>query len=530
MSVWGGPGGDGCVSFRREKGEPLGGPSGGSGGRGGHVILECQEGINTLAGARERVHVKGSKGENGTGKSRDGQRGKDVTITVPVGTVVRDFDGNVAGELKENGQKMIVSMGGRGGRGNKAFKTHRNKAPKLAEKGGEGKQRWIFLELKLVGDVGVVGMPNAGKSTLLKQVTNANPKTADYPFTTISPNLGVVDLEDGKGLVLVDIPGLIEGASEGKGMGVTFLRHVQRNKVLLHVVDGSAPDPVGNFEKINRELRNYDGNLGDKKQVVCVNKCDLFEDDGDEVISAIKKSAGHTRVLKISALKRENVKELMYRLKMFVDKQEEVVLEETMNPNVRFDEDDLQADSDDFQVKSDPSYPGQWRVTGAYIEEFARMTHWDYPEAVERFGRVLTATGIAGVLEDRGAKEGDLIMIDRFDFDFSPSKTNPYIPTELLQQDEEILMREKMREERKAMWGRGESEGVGEDCVEDGQVDDDEMIVIYHDLDDEEDDEGEDGEWDEDDEEMRAMMDGDWSAFDDGEDFVPSEGDNVSIL
>ena len=514
MSVWGGPGGDGCVAFRREKGEPMGGPSGGSGGRGGHVILQCQEGINTLAGARERVHVKGDKGLNGVGKSKDGGNGRDVTVQVPVGTVVRDFDGNIAGELTDPGETMIVSLGGRGGRGNKAFKSPRNKAPKLAEKGGEGTQRWIYLELKLVGDCGVVGMPNAGKSTLLKQVTNANPKTADYPFTTISPNLGVVDLDDGKGLVLVDIPGLIEGASEGRGMGVQFLRHVQRNKVLLHVVDGSAEDPVGNFEKINKELRNYDKELGEKMQVVCVNKCDLFEDGGDDIVGKIRSVAGHSRVLKISALRKDNVKELMYRLKKFADSQPEVVLEEAKTPKVRFDVDLLASDSDDFKITSDPSYPGQWRVNGVYIEEIARMTHWDYPEAVERFGRVLEATGIGRVLEDRGAVEGDLIMIDRFDFDFSPSKTNPYIPKELLDQDAEIVRRDKEREEKELQWGRGESVGV-----EEGEGDGEEAFVMYYELDDEEDDEGED--WDESDDEMRAMMDGDW--FEQG-------GDNVSIL
>ncbi|GMH59135.1 hypothetical protein TrRE_jg3271 [Triparma retinervis] len=528
MSVWGGPGGDGCVSFRREKGEPMGGPSGGSGGRGGHVILECQEGINTLAGARERVHVKGGKGENGKGKSLDGSRGRDITVTVPVGTVVRDFDGNVAGELTTKGQQMVVSLGGRGGRGNKSFKTNRNKAPKLAEKGGEGTQRWIFLELKLVGDVGVVGMPNAGKSTLLKQVTNANPKTADYPFTTISPNLGVVDLEDGKGLVLVDIPGLIEGASEGKGMGVTFLRHVQRNKVLLHVVDGSAEDPVGNFKKINRELESYDEDLGKKKQVVCVNKCDLFPDGGDDIIEQIREAAGHTRVLKISALHRENVKELMYRLKQFADAQPDVILDETASPKVRFDVDDLTADSDDFKVSSDPSYPGQWRVEGKYIEEVARMTHWDYPEAVERFSRVLEATGVAGVLDEMGAQEGDLIMIDRFDFDFAPSKTNPYIPIELLEQDAEILAREKMREEKELAWGRGESMGVGEEGEGADEEEEEGAFVMYYNLADE-DDAGDDEDWEEDDEEMKAML-GDWSAFEGKGEFIAKEGDNVSIL
>ena len=273
---------------------------------------------------------------------------------------------------------------------------------------------------------------------------------------------------------------------------------------------------------------SYDEDLGKKKQVVCVNKCDLFPDGGDDIIEQIREAAGHTRVLKISALHRENVKELMYRLKQFADAQPDVILDETASPKVRFDVDDLTADSDDFKVSSDPSYPGQWRVEGKYIEEVARMTHWDYPEAVERFSRVLEATGVAGVLDEMGAQEGDLIMIDRFDFDFAPSKTNPYIPIELLEQDAEILAREKMREEKELAWGRGESMGVGEEGEGADEEEEEGAFVMYYNLADE-DDAGDDEDWEEDDEEMKAML-GDWSAFEGKGEFIAKEGDNVSIL
>ncbi|GMH90680.1 hypothetical protein TrVE_jg5969 [Triparma verrucosa] len=474
LNVAGGPGGTGCVSFLREKGEPLKGPSGGSGSNGGSVWLQCDERLNTLSGVRQRIHVKGSKGENGKGKSRDGKKGRDVVIKVPPGTIVREGgktareagEYKVAGELKKHGDKMLVARGGRGGRGNKAFKSPKNKAPCIAERGGMGAQRWLNLELKLVGDVGVIGMPNAGKSTLLSRSTNAKPKIADYAFTTIIPNLGVCDLEGGEGLVLCDIPGLIEGASDGLGMGHQFLRHVQRNKLLLHIVDGSSEDPVGNFNIINRELEKFDELLASRPQVVVVNKIDLEEvrERSEGIIGELKKAAGHSRVLPISAMKSENVKELMFRLKKFADAQPEVVLPEAM-PNTDLGTLQVEADSDAFHIETDPSYPGQWRIVGEYIEGIAKMTHWEYPEAVERFGRIIEATGISAELEKQGAEEGDLIMIDKFDFDFSPAKTNPYIPPELLAQDELILARE--RGEKELRWGTGQMVDDSEDVVGD---------------------------------------------------------------
>jgi len=437
MHVTGGDGGNGCVAFRREKGVAMGGPSGGRGGNGGSVILVCDDGLNTLAPSRNRVHVRARKGNNGIGKGKNGCAGYDIYIPVPPGTVVRELlTQKVAGELKNDGEELMVAMGGRGGRGNEAFKTQRRTAPKLAERGEPGAARWLSLELKLVADVGFLGVPNAGKSTLLAAASAARPKIANYPFTTIVPNLGVCDIGDeGAGLVLCDIPGLIEGASSGVGMGSTFLRHVQRCKVLLHVVDGSAEDPIGDFVMLNDELKKYDEFLANKPQVVVLNKIDIteVEEMQDELIAKLREAAGHSRVLPISAATTNNVQNLMGRLKKFCDSQPVVDLPEPAQ--VDFAKAELDSDSDEYEIVSDPAYPGQWRVNGNYIEQVAKMTHWEYPEAVERFGRQLDALGIAADLERRGAVDGDLVMVDKFDFEFAPGMTNPYIPYDLLEAD-----------------------------------------------------------------------------------------------
>jgi GTP-binding protein len=300
------------------------------------------------------------------------------------------------------------------------------------------------VELRLVADVGFLGMPNAGKSTLLSSASAAKPKIANYPFTTIVPNLGVCDLgEESSGLVLCDIPGLIEGAAQGTGLGFSFLRHVQRCKVLLHVVDGTSDDPVGDFNILNKELAMYDDMLGKKPQVVVLNKCDVSEvkEKQDELVDKLRLAAGHSRVMTISAATTENVQELMGRLKKFVEAEKKKAIEEdsleddVVVAEVDFSKAALDSDSDDFEIMSDPAYPGQWRVTGDYIEQIAKMTHWEYPEAVERFGRQLKALGIADELSARGAFDGDLVMIGEYDFDFNPGLTNPYIPQELLERD-----------------------------------------------------------------------------------------------
>jgi len=442
INVQGGDGGNGCVAFRREKGEPRGGPFGGSGGHGGDVVLICDEGLNTLALLRNKVHHRAIKGNNGLGKSKHGSAGRDAIVYVPPGTLVRDMQTQkIAGELRMHGEKLYVAKGGRGGRGNAAFQTQRNTGPKLAEHGEPGIERWLNVELRLVADVGFLGKPNAGKSTLLSVASNAKPKIADYPFTTIVPNLGVCDLVDdngsdaGAGLVLCDIPGLIEGAADGAGLGPAFLRHVQRCRVLLHIVDGTSDDPIGDFNTINNELKKYDDFLAEKPQVVVLNKVDVSEvkEKEEQLLRELRKSAGHSRVLSISAATKENVKQLMNRLKKFTDAQPKADLPPA--PEIDLSMAGLDFDSDAYEIMSDPSYPGQWRITGSYIEHVAKMTHWEYPEAIERFGRQMEAMGIQDELENRGALDGDLVMVDKFDFEFSPGRSNSYIPDYLLEQD-----------------------------------------------------------------------------------------------
>jgi GTP-binding protein len=437
INVSGGEGGKGCVAFRREKGEAMGGPNGGRGGRGGSVYLICDKSQNTLAPLRYRVHVRATKGRNGLGKGKDGQKGRDVAIKVPPGTVIRELrTQKLAGELREHGEVFMVARGGRGGRGNAAFKTQRNTAPRIAERGEPGAKIWLSVELRLVADVGFLGKPNAGKSTLLASASAAKPKIANYPFTTIVPNLGICNIgEEGAGLVLCDIPGLIEGAATGAGLGPAFLRHVQRCKVLLHVVDGTSEDPIGDFNTINNELKKYDEFLAQKPQVVVLNKIDVpdVQEKQEELLEQLREAAGHSRVLPISAATTERVQELMGRLKKFAEAQPVVDLPPI--PEIDLGKAGLDYDSDDYEILSDPSYPGQWRVSGEYIEQIAKMTHWEYPEAVARFGRQLDAMGIARELQARGAMDGDLVMVDEYDFDFSPGKTNFYIPQDLLDKD-----------------------------------------------------------------------------------------------
>lgn len=437
INVSGGDGGNGCVSFRREKGEAMGGPNGGNGGRGGSVYLECDASINTLAQLRNRVHIRARSARNGIGKGKHGQKGSDIVIPVPPGTVIRELrTQKLAGELTEDGDKLLVARGGRGGRGNAAFKTDRMTAPKLAERAEPGASRWLSVELRLVADVGFLGKPNAGKSTLLAAASAARPKIADYAFTTIVPNLGVCDISDeGAGLVLCDIPGLIEGAAGGAGLGPAFLRHVQRCKVLLHVVDGSSDDPVGDFITINDELEKHDPVLAKKPQVVVLNKCDITEvkELEEEIKAELRKKAGHSRIFSISAATTENVKELMGRLKKFVSAQPEPIVYPVIE--VDLGNSALDKDSDDFEILSDPSYPNQWRVNGEYIEQVAKMTHWEYPEAVARFARQLDALGISKELEMMGAEEDDLIMIGKYDFEFNSNYSNQYIPDYLTEKD-----------------------------------------------------------------------------------------------
>jgi GTPase len=485
ICVLGGDGGNGCVSFRREKGQARGGPNGGRGGNGGSVHVVATATVQTLVACKRSVHVRAQPGKAGQGKLKCGVGGSDAVVYVPLGTVVRDGPTKkVAGELSREGQTLLVARGGRGGRGNAAFQTNRRTAPKLCEKGASGANRWIELELRLLAQVGFLGLPNAGKSTLLSVASAATPKIANYPFTTTVPHLGVCNLHNhpAEGMVLCDIPGLIEGAAHGAGMGLHFLKHVQRCKVLLHILDGSSENPVEDYHTLQRELQLYDPVvLANKPQVIVLNKLDLpdVRDRKDELVEQLKKASGHSRVLAISAATTDGVSELFERLSKFVAAEEDkekaavaatnaravsmgtsvmdaIALDastspdstESFVPEISFDKTGMDYPPDDFTIESDPSYPGQWRIKGEYVEAVAQMTHWEYPEALERFRRQLEAIGVADALIRKGAEDGDLIMIDKFDFDFAPGRTNPYIPAELLEEEEDFLLRSGAKSRR----------------------------------------------------------------------------------
>ncbi len=403
--VKGGDGGNGIVAFRREKYVPRGGPAGGNGGRGGHVYLVVDPGLNTLHTFQRHIHHRAERGNHGGGANKTGAIGDDLLIPVPPGTVVRDAEsGEFIADLMHEGETLLVASGGRGGRGNNAFKSARNKAPSLAEKGEAGQERWLAMELKLVADVGIIGVPNAGKSTLLSVLSAAKPKIADYPFTTVTPNLGMAELNH-RQIVLVDIPGLMEGAHEGIGLGLDFLRHIERTRMLIHLVGGDSPDPVGDFNAINQELALFNQTLLDKPQLVVLNKLDLTEAQAQWAGFEAAITENGYPVLQISAATHENLQPLLYRVQAMLDalpaleeKIEEVLPEITP-----------EADEKQFHIYqlSDEV----WYVEGIAIERAAQMTNWEYYEATMRFQRILKAMGISAALREAGVKDGDSVRI-----------------------------------------------------------------------------------------------------------------------
>ncbi len=319
-----GDGGRGCVSFLREPFKPFGGPDGGRGGKGGDVILEGCSHLNTLAKIARKVHYKAKNGQPGMGKNRYGKKGQDLIIQVPVGTIVRDeATHEVLGDITQIGQQLVVARGGRGGRGNKDFATPTHQVPREYEEGGEGEERWLILELKLLAQVGLVGFPNAGKSTFLSRITKANPKVAPYPFTTMNPHLGTYEFEDYSRLVIADIPGLIEGAHKGHGLGTSFLKHIERTSVILHLIDSSEEDIIGRYHTIRKELESFSPSLAEKEEVLCLTKKDLAS-DVDKV--ALEKELGKP-VFYISAVTGEGLSSLLYALKKKVEEVESEEME-----------------------------------------------------------------------------------------------------------------------------------------------------------------------------------------------------------
>ena len=398
-----GRGGAGVVHFRREKYVPRGGPDGGDGGRGGDVIFRVDEKLNTLLRFRYQRKFVAEDGGNGRGSNMSGKGAPNLVIPVPPGTTIYDHATNaLLGDLVEPGQELMVCKGGRGGRGNQHFATSRNQAPRTAEKGEPPEEREIRLELKLLADVGIVGVPNAGKSSFLAAVTNAKPKIADYPFTTLEPNLGVASLDSETDLVLADIPGLIEGAHQGVGLGDAFLKHIQRTKVLIHILDGSSTDPLADFSQINQELALFDAELAEKPQVVVVNKADLpgVKESAVLVIKQLEKM-GYPTFL-ISALTRENLTPALWKAHEVLLK----VPQKEIKPELPVYKPG--GDPRDFSITRENT---GWRVSGAAIERAAEMTYWEHFGSVRRFQRLMVALGVDRALREQGIKNGDTVYI-----------------------------------------------------------------------------------------------------------------------
>ncbi len=415
IQVRSGKGGNGVVHFRREKFVPRGGPDGGDGGKGGDVILEVIPTLNTLFAFRHRTRYQAEEGANGARNNMTGRSAADLTIQVPPGTMVYDnLTGELLGDLVEPGQRLVLALGGRGGRGNARFANSVNQTPRMAEKGAPAQERTLRLELKLIADVGIVGVPNAGKSTLLAAVTHAHPKIATYPFTTIEPNLGVANLDEETDLVLADIPGLIEGAHLGVGLGHDFLRHIQRTRVLIHLLDGTAQDPLLDYAQINSELALFDPDLAHKPQIVAINKVDLPEVQArlPALLEGLNKHTSlneDNRLFTISALARTNLRPLLYRVAQLLDEAPPLV--ESAEVPVYRPETDPRA----FTISKDPK---GWRVAGKAIERAASMTYWDNQESIRRFQRILGILGVEGALRKAGVRNGDTVFIGDYELEW----------------------------------------------------------------------------------------------------------------
>lgn len=399
------------VHFRREKFVPLGGPDGGDGGRGGNVIFEVKVTLNTLSAFRQNEKFAADPGKNGGGSEKTGRGGKDLIIPVPPGTVIYDAEtGALLGDLTAPGQQLLVCKGGRGGLGNQHYATSRNQAPRMAERGEPHEEKLLRLELKLIADIGIIGLPNAGKSTLLAALTNAKPKIGDYPFTTLEPNLGVANIDDDTTVVMADIPGLIEGAAEGAGLGHDFLRHIQRTRVLIHMIDGMSEDPLADFSQINNELSLFDTKLGSKPQIVVLNKID--QPDVQERLKAIKASFKKQKVelITASAMARTNTRDILIAAYRKLDEMPIEKLEETLpvyKPEV---------DPNQFEVMQEED--GKWRVTGIAIERSAKMTYWEHDGSIRRFQKLMERLGVDKALNEAGIQEGDTVYVGDFELEW----------------------------------------------------------------------------------------------------------------
>lgn len=413
-----GKGGDGHVSFRREKYVPNGGPDGGDGGKGGDVIFQVDKGLNTLTDYRHRRKFAAAPGEEGGKKNCHGKNGADLILKVPEGTVIKDAaSGKVIADMSGDNQRQIVLRGGRGGLGNQHFATSTMQAPKYAQPGGEAIEIEVMLELKVIADVGLVGFPNVGKSTFLSRVTNATPKIANYHFTTLSPNLGVVDLFDGQGFVIADIPGLIEGASQGIGLGHEFLRHIERTKVIVHMVDGASVegrDPIADIDAINHELEAYNPELLSKPQVIVANKMDVSIDSETEILHQLREKFSHTniQVFGISAVTGSGVKELLYHIHDLLSQcdQAPIVYTPEFDPHTMI--------AEDLPYTVEINEDGEYVVEGPKIEKMLGYTNLESEKGFLFFQNFLKEQGILEALEKKGIQEGDTVRMYGLAFDY----------------------------------------------------------------------------------------------------------------
>jgi GTP-binding protein len=419
--VKGGDGGDGMVAFRREKYIAYGGPAGGDGGKGANVVFIVDEGLRTLMDFRYQRHFKAPRGEHGGSKSMHGKNATDVVVKVPPGTIVTDAeDGSIIADLVEHGQTAIIAKGGRGGRGNCRFATPSNPAPELSEKGEPGVHKEINLELKVLADAGLVGFPSVGKSTLLSVVSAAKPKIADYHFTTLVPNLGMVETDDHRAFVLADLPGLIEGAHQGVGLGHQFLRHIERTRVIIHVIDMSGlegREPYEDFLTINEELEQYNLRLTERPQIIVANKMDMPESEENLKVFKEKLNDNNALIFPISALTRTGLDGLLHAVVDMLETTPEFPMheieDEDKENSVLYK---YEGQAAEFEVTREDD--GAFVLSGYTIERLFKMTDFNFDQSVRKFSRQLRGMGVDDELRKRGAKDGDTVRLLDFEFEF----------------------------------------------------------------------------------------------------------------
>ena len=416
VELYAGDGGNGCMAFRREKFVPMGGPFGGNGGRGSNIIFKVDEGLNTLVDLRYNRIIRGKKGTNGEGKAKNGKNAEDLIIKVPIGTVITDVETNlIIADLTKKDDEAIIAYGGRGGRGNIAFATRTNPAPSFAENGEPGEYKKVKVELKLLADVGLVGLPSVGKSTIISKISASKPKIAAYHFTTLTPNLGVVRVSDSKSFVVADLPGLIKGASLGEGLGDKFLKHIERTRIIAHVIDMSGfegRNPYEDYLLINKELEDFNKSLLLKPQIIIANKMDI--PTSTENLKEFRKKVKNVEIFEVSAMNNQGMKEVLIKLSKMLDTIEKKPLyeEEKFESHILYKFKKEQP----FSITKDGNV---WVVSGKEVEKLLRMTRFTTDEAAKRFANKLRRMGIDENLKEMGAVDGDYVRILDLEFEFS---------------------------------------------------------------------------------------------------------------